>query len=634
MYKLFLTLRYLTRKKIVVFPILVVWLCLMMMIIVTSIMGGFVDRVREANRDLLGDIVISNNVGAGWPYYQELQDGLTKTFPGQIAASTPVVRGYGLMNLPAYNQTFFAQITGIDPASRSKVSRFHDTLFRQYISPHNVVEDLAPALPATSEQLRDYAKKRFDAADAAALAAYQRYSSLLPPDLLSSTPVVEHNHPNFLWLAFLPIILLLVFFRIYRRPKHERSVTFWGFTIALASVGVIVIGAAFMWPVWFPRNFELAEDALTQARTDSDRAWITYRTADALPKGRTFKSQQELADLLIPANPSFAIPDPNAPLAATQPAATDPDAPTGCIVGVQFPLFNRDKRGNFDRSLDTGELKALLTVVPITQRGSISNNPISDRFVIVDDSYTGVFDVDSTYVYAPFEKVQYMAGMRSEAAKGTPEWFPPRCNELLLKLAGNPSPNATRVLRAQIADYVENFEREHPAMLQAHLEVQTWDEKQARYLGAVQNEKNMMTFILLLMSVVVLVVVFLIFYMIVREKTRDIGIIKAVGGSDLGVAGIFLIYGLFIGLVGGGLGVLSGVAFVTHTNQIHEWIYRLTGVMIWDRSVYLFDRIPDQVNPWEVARYFVLSLVAGIVGAFIPALVAATEDPVKAVRYE
>ena len=50
MYQIFLTLRYLTRKKIVIFPILVVWLCLMMMIIVTSIMGGFVDRVRQANR--------------------------------------------------------------------------------------------------------------------------------------------------------------------------------------------------------------------------------------------------------------------------------------------------------------------------------------------------------------------------------------------------------------------------------------------------------------------------------------------------------------------------------------------------------------------------------------------------------
>jgi lipoprotein-releasing system permease protein len=133
---------------------------------------------------------------------------------------------------------------------------------------------------------------------------------------------------------------------------------------------------------------------------------------------------------------------------------------------------------------------------------------------------------------------------------------------------------------------------------------------------------------------VVLVVIFLIFYMIVRDKTRDIGIIKAIGGSEEGVAGIFLIYGLFIGVVGGVLGVVCGVAFVTHTNEIHEWIYQMTGVVIWDRSVYLFDRIPDTVRPMEVAVFFCLALIAGVVGAFIPAIVAASEDPVKAVRYE
>ena len=166
------------------------------------------------------------------------------------------------------------------------------------------------------------------------------------------------------------------------------------------------------------------------------------------------------------------------------------------------------------------------------------------------------------------------------------------------------------------------------------LDVQTWDEKQARYLGAVQNEKTMMTFIMLLMSGVVLVVIFLIFYQIVRDKTRDIGIIKAVGGSEIGVAGIFLSYGLMIGVVGGGLGALAGVLFMTHTNQIHEWIFQMTGKIIWDRSVYLFDRIPDVVRPFDVVLYFCVALVAGVVGAIIPAVLAALEDPVQAVRYE
>jgi lipoprotein-releasing system permease protein len=253
----------------------------------------------------------------------------------------------------------------------------------------------------------------------------------------------------------------------------------------------------------------------------------------------------------------------------------------------------------------------------------------------VDDSYTGVYDVDSLYVYAPFETVQAMANMRNDVvAEGQAGWFAPRCSEVLIKMKPGIGDEQLKVTRAKMKDAVVTFQAEHPDVYPEALDVQTWDEKQAKYLNAVQNEKNMMTFILGLMSLVVVVVIFLIFYMIVRDKTRDIGIIKAVGGSEEGVAGIFVTYGAFIGIVGGALGVISGVAFVTHTNQIHEWIFRVTGVVIWDRSVYVFDTIPDTVNPREVALYFSAAVIAGVLGALIPAFVAALQDPVKAVRYE
>src|SRR5215469_1758815 len=100
MYKLFLTFRYLTRKKIVIFPILVVWLCVMMLIIVTSIMGGFVDRVRSANRDLFGDIIISSGSSTrGFSGYDDLSAALKKAFP-EIRETTPVVEAYALVYVP------------------------------------------------------------------------------------------------------------------------------------------------------------------------------------------------------------------------------------------------------------------------------------------------------------------------------------------------------------------------------------------------------------------------------------------------------------------------------------------------------------------------------------------------------
>jgi ABC-type lipoprotein release transport system permease subunit len=60
----------------------------------------------------------------------------------------------------------------------------------------------------------------------------------------------------------------------------------------------------------------------------------------------------------------------------------------------------------------------------------------------------------------------------------------------------------------------------------------------------------------------------------------------------------------------------------------------MTGIIIWDRSVYLFDRIPDTVYTSDVITYFLVALVAGVIGALIPAVIAGAEDPVQAVRYE
>src|ERR1051325_8976696 len=113
MYKLFLTLRYLTRKKIVLFPILAIWLCVMMMIIVASIMGGFVKRAQSVNRDLNGDIVISSPSFSGWPHYEELGGNLKNRFP-EIADWTPLVHGFGLINLPDRNATRGVLVVGVD----------------------------------------------------------------------------------------------------------------------------------------------------------------------------------------------------------------------------------------------------------------------------------------------------------------------------------------------------------------------------------------------------------------------------------------------------------------------------------------------------------------------------------------
>lgn len=624
MYKIFLTVRYLTRKKIVVFPILVVWLCLMMIIIVSSIMGGFVDRVRTANRELLGDIVISNRSAAGFAYYQELQDELRTKFP-EIEASTPVVHAYALLNLPRYSANAPAQVMGIDPIGRAKVSKFRENLFRQYQSPMRAVEDLsAGGFPKTTEQLQKAAYDDY-------LQAVDRFDEANAKVFAMKTPAQARLfEPR--WLIGIPVVLILVALLVIR-GKHTRRpgpLVWAGFVLL---VGALVITLGCFWPRLFPRDVRIIKDAAQQASLAENRAYRTRQFAAALPPNRTWTSRQELIDALVPREPSF-----NLPPAATMAFGGADKAPKyGCIIGVQIGLFERDQRGNFDRTRAPEFDKVLLTVVPVSQRGALNvSSSSTEQFAMIDDSYSGVYDVDSTYVYAPFDVAQEMALMRSPAAlpKDDPQWRPSRANEILIKLKDSSDPRAVRAVRDRMDEAVQDFVMRRAGNDVFRLDVETWDQKQAKYLNAVENEKVMQIFILSLMSTVVLVVVFLIFYMIVRDKTRDIGIIKAVGGSELGVMQIFLFYGLFIGIVGGGLGAISGVAFVTHTNEIHEWLFQTFGIIIWDRSVYLFDRIPDTVNYREVAIFYGLALLAGVVGAAIPAFIAGLQDPVKAVRYE
>ncbi len=634
MYKLFLTIRYLTRKKIVIFPILVVWLCVMMLVIVSSIMGGFVDRVRETNHDLMGDIIISSpSYALGFSKYDELQSALKadKNLGPLIEASTATVEAYGLVYIPEFKDSRPAILVGVDPVERSKVTQFRESLFDQYTAPKQAIEDLAPHLPATADQLIDIAGK--EATDS--LAQTQKLVDEYDAESLKRMVTVPKPKPDSWWLlGLIPLIpiALLIFFRAAK--KHSAGGLLGGAILAICGIGIIGLGV--FWPLFFPRDFKLLEDRLHQAEMDHVQADRTLIIARSLPTG-TYTTRDQLTKAIMPAEPHFSVP---AVLQQKGPDGQPGLPPDGCIIGSELGFFKRDTRGNFERGVGPLFTKVIVTVFPADEKtGAMSinaNNAVQQAFTIVDDSHTGVFDVDQTNVYAPLSLVQQLAGLAPDPAVVAQDKnanFDPRVQEILIKLTPAAEKQDIHAIRAAIGQFVETFWA-NAKISESTPDVQTWDEKQARYLNAVQNEETIVVFCIGLMSLVVLVVIFLIFYQIVRDKTRDIGIIKAVGGSEEGVAGIFLTFGLFIGVVGGGLGDLGGWLFVTHTNQIHEFIFHSTGIVIWDRSVYLFDRIPDVVHPSDLITYFVVAVVAGVLGALIPAVIAGAQDPVEAVRYE
>ncbi len=137
-----------------------------------------------------------------------------------------------------------------------------------------------------------------------------------------------------------------------------------------------------------------------------------------------------------------------------------------------------------------------------------------------------------------------------------------------------------------------------------------------------------------IISLVSVVLIFAIFYMIVVEKTRDIGVMKALGASSGGVAQIFLAYGAAIGLIGSILGTVGGYYFVRHINAIHDAVGRWFGLQMWSKDWFLFEKIPNDVNPSTALAIVAGAIAAGLVGAMVPAIRAARMQPVEALRYE
>ena len=139
-----------------------------------------------------------------------------------------------------------------------------------------------------------------------------------------------------------------------------------------------------------------------------------------------------------------------------------------------------------------------------------------------------------------------------------------------------------------------------------------------------------MIVVFLLLSLVSVFIIFAIFYMIVTEKIRDLGVIKSVGGSGRHVAEVFLGYGLLIGVIGALLGSAFGVAIVKNSNEIAA----LLKIQIWDPAVYAIDRIPDVVNYTQMILIALVAIFSSVAGAALPAHRAAKLQVVEALRVE
>jgi ABC-type lipoprotein release transport system permease subunit len=149
--------------------------------------------------------------------------------------------------------------------------------------------------------------------------------------------------------------------------------------------------------------------------------------------------------------------------------------------------------------------------------------------------------------------------------------------------------------------------------------------------------RKQMAVLLLIFGVicsVTVLLIFCIFYMIVMTKQKDIAIIKSCGAASSSAAFIFLGFGTCVGIVGSAFGIVLGYIVTKNINTLEDWVRIVFGMKLWRSSVYMFEKIPSEVN-WPAVWWIVLAAIAAcVIGALIPAAVAARLQPVKILRYE
>lgn len=324
---------------------------------------------------------------------------------------------------------------------------------------------------------------------------------------------------------------------------------------------------------------------------------------------------------------------------------TDPADWPGMIVGDGVIGIKKGENGKIDRYPYPIIYShwARLTVMGVSDNDVEAFNPQNrsvNQYWLVDDSRTDVYMVDAKTVYVPFDVLQrdlHMDAQTYTSAKtGMEVTEPARTNEIHIGLKDAYQDDASlRVMKDKVSSIVAQVVAEHHLWESRDpITTETWMERNAEFLGAVEKEKVLLTFLFGLISIVAIFLIFCIFFMIVVEKTRDIGIIKSVGATSLSVAGLFLGYGLALGIVGGGFGFGLGWLIVHYINQLHAWMGRVMHVQIWDPKTYAFDTIPNTINPREAAIIVGIAILSSLLGAIIPAVRAARMNPVDALRWE
>ena len=238
----------------------------------------------------------------------------------------------------------------------------------------------------------------------------------------------------------------------------------------------------------------------------------------------------------------------------------------------------------------------------------LGTSPRINAYEVVYIFTAGRYDIDRVRVYLPFAEAQSFFNRDGRADE----------LEVMVEAPENIDDMTLPLLRAA-------GER---------AQVWTWQDSSGSFLRALEVEDNVMFVILSILVLIAAMNITSGLIMLVKNKGRDIGILRTMGLSEGSVLRIFFICGAFTGLIGTAAGVILGCLFAIYIDPIFSFVNVLMGGQVWDPSIRGIYHLPAQLQAGDVLSAVVLSLGLSFVVTIFPARRAARMNPVEALRYE
>ncbi len=632
MYKFLLCVRYLRTKYIALASIISVMLGVATMIVVNAVMDGFSTEMEDRLHGIISDVDFGSRSLDGMRDSEWHMEQIRLVAGDSIQSMTPTVSVPAMLSFQSGGNTINRQVhvIGIDEKTQSSVSDFG-----KYLQHEGNRMQMSFALRADGYDTRDHqggpdALERKQLEDAGWVhrkrmaEAKAFHDRLMDPPQIQETPLpIQETPPVGPQARIEP--------PVFNDPSvsAEPSVSPEPSTVDLQITTESQRTLAPPEPT--PEMLEELPDPPKSisrqtrrpgASRDPNLRVLQHQDSPRLMESSEAYSESglQLPELIRPQSyetdvaaetsngPSAPRSDPFA--AHTQQAQFDPalQQRPGLVLGIALSSHRRPSGEEFFSVLPGDDVT--LTFPNTGQPLKI----VYHDFTVVDFYESKMSEYDSTFVFVPIDKLQQLRGMYDET--------------------GVPSVNSIQIKLRPGADGNEIRDKLRAAFPPELYVVQTWRDKQGALLAAVQMETAILNILLFLIIAVAGFGILAIFLMIVVEKTRDIGILKSLGASRSGIMGIFIGYGMSLGVVGSGVGLVLGLLFVKYINQIAGWLGEITGRPVFDPSIYYFYEIPTIVDPWTVTWIVVGAMTIAVLASVLPAIRAALLHPVEALRYE